>query len=49
MRWIINSDIISLELESGKVIIPSARQIYLAEYTGKYSIEGTTVPRNNMT
>jgi len=43
MGWIVNNDIISLELENGKVIIPSARQIYLAEYKGKCSIDGTTV------
>lgn len=43
MRWVVNNDIISLELQNGNVIIPSANQIYLAEYTGEYSADGITV------
>lgn len=43
MRWIINDDILSLELQNGNMVVPSAKQIYLAEFKGECVIDGAKV------
>jgi SNF2 family DNA or RNA helicase len=45
MRWFVNNDIISLELQNGNAFVPSAKQIYLAEFKGNCSINGITVTK----
>lgn len=45
MRWFVNNDIVSLELQNGNAFVPSAKQIYLAEFKGNCSINGITVTK----
>ena len=45
MKWCINNNILSLDLEDGNVIVPSARQIYEAESTRRTSVNGLEVTR----
>lgn len=42
-RWIINNGTLSLELQNGNVIVPSAKHIYQAEFRGKHSVHGIKI------
>ncbi|MFC2003338.1 hypothetical protein ACFLV4_05280, partial [Chloroflexota bacterium] len=43
MRWIVSAGTLSLELGNENVAVPSARQIYQAEFTGKTCIDDIEV------
>jgi len=45
MKWYINNNLLSLDLEDGNVIVPSARQIYEAESASRTSVNDLEVIR----
>jgi len=45
MKWCINNNILSIALEDGNVIVPSAKQIYQAESASRTLTSGIEIIR----